>query len=68
VGKKKLPKGWTEGTVQEFLGLSDSEAAEVERRVGRIRRWKSSGRSKKLAKTVADAHRRYGKMFKRLAE
>jgi len=33
VGKKKLPKGWTEGSVQDLLGLTDEEAAIVEMRV-----------------------------------
>jgi ribosome-binding protein aMBF1 (putative translation factor) len=32
-GRRKLPKGWTEGSVQELLGLSDEEAAIVEMRV-----------------------------------
>ena len=31
--RKKLPRGWKEGTVQDFLGLSDDEAAIVEMRV-----------------------------------
>lgn len=30
---KKLPKGWTEGTVQEFLDLTDEEMAEIEERL-----------------------------------
>jgi ribosome-binding protein aMBF1 (putative translation factor) len=33
VRKKKLPKGWAEGSVQDLLGLSDDEAAIVEMRV-----------------------------------
>ena len=32
---KKLPKGWTEGTVQEFLDLTDKEAAEIEERLNK---------------------------------
>ncbi len=31
--KKKIPKGWTEGTVQELLGLTDAEAVIVEVRL-----------------------------------
>ena len=31
--RKKLPRGWTEGSVQDLLGLSDDEAAIVEMRV-----------------------------------
>jgi ribosome-binding protein aMBF1 (putative translation factor) len=33
MAKKRLPKGWTEGTAQELLGLTDEEAAMVEIRV-----------------------------------
>jgi predicted transcriptional regulator len=33
MARKKLPKGWTEGSVQELLGLTDEEAAIVEMRV-----------------------------------
>ncbi len=31
--RRRLPKGWKEGTVQELLGLTDVEAAIVELRV-----------------------------------
>jgi predicted transcriptional regulator len=31
--KKKIPKGWTEGSVQELLDLSEDETAIVEMRV-----------------------------------
>ena len=33
MARKKLPRGWTEGSVQDLLGLSDDEAAIVEMRV-----------------------------------
>jgi hypothetical protein len=33
VAKRKLPRGWTEGSAQELLGLSDGEAAIVEIRI-----------------------------------
>ncbi len=33
MAKRKLPEGWTEGSVQEFLSLTDEEAAIVEFRV-----------------------------------
>ena len=33
MARKKLPKGWNEGSVQDLLGLSDDEAAIVEMRV-----------------------------------
>ncbi len=31
--KQRPPRGWTEGSVQELLGLSEEEAAIVEMRV-----------------------------------
>ena len=30
---KKLPEGWSEGTIQDFLELTDEEMAEIEDRV-----------------------------------
>jgi transcriptional regulator len=33
VARKKLPRGWTEGSVQDLLGLSDDEVAIVEMRL-----------------------------------
>jgi DNA-binding XRE family transcriptional regulator len=33
VARKKLPKGWTEGSVRDLLGLSAEEAAIMEMRV-----------------------------------
>ena len=31
-----LPLGWETGTVKEFLGLTDEEAAEIERKIGEL--------------------------------
>lgn len=33
MARKKLPKGWTQGSVQDLLDLGDDEAAIVEMRV-----------------------------------
>ena len=50
--KKKIPKGWTEGTVQELLGLTDAEAAIVEMRLSLAERVRARRRAKGL--TQAD--------------
>jgi ribosome-binding protein aMBF1 (putative translation factor) len=33
VAKKRLPRGWVEGSAQDLLGLSDDEVAIVEMRI-----------------------------------
>lgn len=38
MARRKLPKGWIEGSVQDLLGLSDDEVAIVEMRVRLARR------------------------------
>jgi hypothetical protein len=55
VVKKKLPKGWTEGSVQELLGLADDEAEIVEMRV-------------RLAQKVREKRRARGLTQRELAE
>ncbi len=50
--KKKIPKGWTEGTVQELLDLTDAEAAIVEMRLNLAERVRARRRAKGL--TQAD--------------
>jgi ribosome-binding protein aMBF1 (putative translation factor) len=52
VTKKKIPKGWTEGTVQELLDLTDAEAAIVEMRLNLAERVRARRRAKGL--TQAD--------------
>ena len=46
MARKKLPRGWTDGSVQDLLGLSDDEAAIVEMRVRLARKV----REKRLAR------------------
>jgi ribosome-binding protein aMBF1 (putative translation factor) len=48
VTKKRIPKGWTEGTVQELLGLTDAEAAIVELRLHLAERVREKRRAKRL--------------------
>jgi len=55
VVKKKLPKGWTEGSVQDLLGLADDEAEIVEMRV-------------RLAQKVREKRRARGLTQRELAE
>lgn len=50
--KKRIPKGWTEGTVQELLDLTDAEAAIVEMRLNLAERVRARRRAKGL--TQAD--------------
>jgi ribosome-binding protein aMBF1 (putative translation factor) len=52
VTKKRIPKGWTEGTVQELLDLTDAEAAIVEMRLNLAERVRARRRAKGL--TQAD--------------
>jgi predicted transcriptional regulator len=53
--KKSLPKGWTEGSVQELLGLSDEEAMIVEMRVRMAERVRQCRISHRLTqKQLAD--------------
>jgi len=51
LARKKLPKGWTQGSVQDLLGLGDDEAAIVEMRV----RLAERVREKRLAAAVTQA-------------
>ena len=44
---KKLKNGWVEGSVQEFLGLSDAEVAYIEAKRGwaaKLRAWRKGKR------------------------
>ena len=49
MGRKKLPKGWTEGSVQELFDLTDQEAAIVEMRVRLAERVRKRQRSQRIA-------------------
>jgi hypothetical protein len=48
VAKKRLPRGWTQGSVQELLDLTDGEAILVELRV----RLSENVRERRLAKRL----------------
>jgi DNA-binding XRE family transcriptional regulator len=48
---KKLHNGWVEGSVQDFLELSDAEAAYVETRVALGRRLREERNKKHLTQT-----------------
>jgi len=65
VGRNKLPKGWTEGSVQELLGLSDEEAAIVEMRVRLAERVRKRRRSQRI--TQKDLARRMRSTQPRIA-
>ena len=56
MASKKLPKGWTEGSVQELLGLTNDEAAIVEMRVRLAERVRKRRRSQRI--TQKDLARR----------
>jgi ribosome-binding protein aMBF1 (putative translation factor) len=67
VTRKKLPKGWTEGSVQDLLGLSDDEAAIVEMRVrlaGSVREKRRAHRitQKELAKRIQSTQPRVARL------
>lgn len=48
MARTKLPKGWTEGSVQDLLGLSDDEAAIVEMRVRLAERVREKRRAARI--------------------
>ena len=65
MGRKKLPKGWTEGSVQDLLGLTDEEAAIVEMRVRLAERVRKRRRSQRI--TQEDLARRMRSTQPRIA-
>jgi DNA-binding XRE family transcriptional regulator len=48
---KKLKNGWVEGSVQDFLELSDADAAYIETRLALARRVKEERQKKHLTQT-----------------
>ena len=56
--KKRLPKGWTDGTVQELIGLTDAESAIVEMRLHLAEGVREKRRARKLtqAQLAAKIH------------
>jgi transcriptional regulator with XRE-family HTH domain len=62
---KKIANGWVEGTVQEFLGLSDADAAYIEAKVALARAVR--GRRVASGRTQADLARELGTSQSRLS-
>jgi ribosome-binding protein aMBF1 (putative translation factor) len=46
--RRKPPKGWTEGSVQDLLGLTDGEAAIVEMRVRLAERVRATRQARRV--------------------
>jgi ribosome-binding protein aMBF1 (putative translation factor) len=65
VARRKLPKGWAEGSAQELLGLSDGEAAIVEIRLRLAEKIRE--RRAALRMTQADLARRIQSTQPRIA-
>ena len=65
MGRKNLPKGWTEGSVQDLLGLTDEEAAIVEMRARLAERVRKRRRSQRI--TQGDLARRMRSTQPRIA-
>jgi len=48
VARRKLPRGWTEGSVQDLLGLTEDEAAIVEMRVRLAEKVREKRRARRI--------------------
>ncbi|HET6305102.1 MAG TPA: XRE family transcriptional regulator [Myxococcota bacterium] len=66
MARRRLPKGWTEGSVQELLGLTDAEAVLVEVRVRLAERVRERRRAKRL--TQRELAERIGSTQPRVAK
>ena len=66
MARRRLPKGWTEGSVQELLGLTDAEATLVEIRVRLAERVRERRRAKRL--TQRELAERIGSTQPRVAK
>jgi ribosome-binding protein aMBF1 (putative translation factor) len=67
VARRKPPKGWTQGSVQDLLGLTDDEAAIVEMRVRlaqkvREKRQASGLTQRELAERIRSTQPRVARM------
>lgn len=67
MARKKLPKGWTQGSVQDLLELTDHEAAIVEMRVRlaekvRERRLAAGLTQKELASEIGSTQPRVARL------
>ena len=66
MARRRLPRGWTEGSVQDLLGLSDAEAALVEIRVRLAERVRQRRRARHL--TQRELAERIGSTQPRVAK
>ena len=48
MARRKLPRGWTEGSVQDLLGLTEDEAAIVEMRVRLAEKVREKRRARRI--------------------
>ena len=67
MARKKLPKGWTEGSVEDLLGLTEDEAAIVEMRVRLAEKVREKRRArritqKELAKRIQSTQPRVARL------
>ena len=67
MARKRLPRGWVEGTVQDLLGLSDDEVAIVEMRIRlaervRKRRQARGWTQRELAKRIQSTQPRVARL------
>jgi ribosome-binding protein aMBF1 (putative translation factor) len=67
MARKKLPKGWTEGTARDLLDLTDHESAIVEMRVRLAEKVREKRRSrrmsqKELAKRIGSTQPRIARL------
>jgi ribosome-binding protein aMBF1 (putative translation factor) len=67
LARRKLPKGWTQGSVRDLLELRDDEAAIVEMRVGlaarvREKRLETGMTQKELAQRIGSTQPRVARM------
>jgi predicted XRE-type DNA-binding protein len=66
VARRRLPKGWTEGSVEELLGLTAEESTIVEMRVRLSESVRERRRAKRL--TQRELARRIGSTQPRVAK
>ena len=67
MARKRLPRGWVEGTVQDLLGLSDDEVAIVEMRIRLAERVRERRRARgwtqrELAKRIQSTQPRVARL------
>ena len=67
MARKKLPRGWTEGSVEDLLGLTEDEAAIIEMRVRLAEKVREKRRArritqKELAKRIQSTQPRVARL------